>query len=138
MKTYRQTGSGKIINDSNDEDHTANHEDSNYDHTGTKRKSSKQKTYQRNTNAWKDDCKTLLERIISRPDSEPFRRPVDLTQITDYLSIVTEPMDFGTVRAKLFNGQYNNVEEFDDDCKLVLANSKKYNTNKRSRVSYVG
>jgi hypothetical protein len=100
-----------------------------------KRKPSKQKTYQRDTNAWKDACKALLERIISRPDSEPFRRPVDLAEISDYTTVIAEAMDFGTIRQKLFNGLYGNVSEFNDDCKLVFANSKAYNTNKRSRVS---
>jgi hypothetical protein len=46
-------------------------------------------------------------------------------------------MDFGTIRNKLLNNQYNDLKSFDSDCKLVISNSKTYNTNKRSKVSYL-
>ena len=44
----------------------------------------------------------------------------------DYLQKVTKPMDFGTVTAKLVEGQYSRVEDFQSDCKLVLENCVAY------------
>ena len=35
-------------------------------------------------------------------------------------------MDFGTVTARLIEGQYRNVDEFQKDCKLVLENCVAY------------
>lgn len=44
-------------------------------------------------------------------------------------------MDLGTVREELMAGNYRFPKDFQDDVRLIFANSKKYNTNKRSRVS---
>lgn len=35
-----------------------------------------------------------------------------LSKVRSYYSIIKEPMDFGTMRAKLHEGMYNNLEEF--------------------------
>jgi hypothetical protein len=59
------------------------------------------------------------------------------------MSIVTEPMDLGTVGARLRGEplgeqrgeQYTHREQFAADVRRVFANSRLYNTNKRSRVS---
>lgn len=53
----------------------------------------------------------------------------------DYLSVITRPMDLGTVRRKLEERQYSRAEHVAADVRLVFANSRLYNTNKRSRVS---
>jgi cell division septation protein DedD len=44
----------------------------------------------------------------------------------DYLDKVSQPMDFGTVTAKLIEGQYLSVGEFEADCKLVIENCMAY------------
>lgn len=56
--------------------------------------------------------------------------------LKEYLNVISDPIDFGTIRNKLFNNTYNDLKEFDADCKLLLANSKAFNTNKRSKVSF--
>ncbi|KAG7345526.1 bromodomain containing protein [Nitzschia inconspicua] len=38
-----------------------------------------------------------------------------------------KPMDFGTITAKLMEGYYSGVEEFETDCKLVIENCMKFN-----------
>ena len=43
-------------------------------------------------------------------------------------------MDLGTVRARLLAGAYSRADLFAADVRLVFANSRLYNTNKRSRV----
>jgi hypothetical protein len=47
--------------------------------------------------------------------------------IDDYFDIVTEPMDFGTVKKKLTFNVYTSVGEFSSDMKLVFDNCVKYN-----------
>lgn len=44
----------------------------------------------------------------------------------DYLEKVTTPMDFGTVTAKLIEGQYTGISQFEADCKLVIDNCNSY------------
>lgn len=40
--------------------------------------------------------------------------------IDDYFDIIAEPMDFGTIRKKLTNNVYVNIEEFMRDMNLVF------------------
>lgn len=44
-------------------------------------------------------------------------------------------MDLGTVKEELQAGNYHSPRDFYKDVRLIFANSKNYNTNKRSRVS---
>lgn len=36
-----------------------------------------------------------------------------LYKVEDYYEIIKEPMDFGTMRAKLHEGMYNSLEQFE-------------------------
>lgn len=70
-----------------------------------------------------------------RPDSTPFREPVDTMQFPDYLQIIDTPMDLRTVKEDLLGGNYEDPLDFAKDVRLIFQNSRNYNTNKRSRVS---
>lgn len=58
-----------------------------------------------------------------------FHEPVDPAKfnVDDYFDIITEPMDFGSIRKKLNNNVYNNIEEYSHDMNLVFDNCIKYN-----------
>ncbi|MFT7803382.1 bromodomain and WD repeat-containing protein 3-like isoform X4 [Arapaima gigas] len=84
--------------------------------------------------AWKDQCKCLLDYIFECEDSEPFREPVDLSSYPDYNSIIDTPMDFGTVRRTLDEDRYENPTEFCKDIRLIFANAKAFTPNKRSKI----
>uniref|UniRef100_A0A8C3LGW7 Bromodomain and WD repeat domain containing 3 n=1 Tax=Chrysolophus pictus TaxID=9089 RepID=A0A8C3LGW7_CHRPC len=85
--------------------------------------------------AWKEQCKQLLNLIYEREDSEPFRQPVDLFSYPDYRDIVDTPMDFSTVKETLEAENYTSPLEFYKDIRLIFCNSKAYTPNKKSRVS---
>lgn len=85
---------------------------------------------------WRADCRQLLEMMLQRPDSLPFREPVDTIEFPDYLEIISTPMDLRTVKEDLLGGNYEDPLDFAKDVRLIFQNSKNYNTNKRSRVSY--
>uniref|UniRef100_A0A8C4VDM6 Bromodomain and WD repeat-containing protein 1 n=1 Tax=Falco tinnunculus TaxID=100819 RepID=A0A8C4VDM6_FALTI len=85
-------------------------------------------------NAWKEQCKQLLNLIYEREDSEPFRQPVDLFSYPDYRDIVDTPMDFSTVKETLEAGNYTSPLEFYKDIRLIFCNSKAYTPNKKSRI----
>uniref|UniRef100_A0A8C6NBR0 Bromodomain and WD repeat-containing protein 1 n=1 Tax=Melopsittacus undulatus TaxID=13146 RepID=A0A8C6NBR0_MELUD len=84
--------------------------------------------------AWKEQCKQLLNLIYEREDSEPFRQPVDLFSYPDYRDIVDTPMDFSTVKETLEAGNYDSPLEFYKDIRLIFCNSKAYTPNKKSRI----
>lgn len=43
-----------------------------------------------------------------------------------YLAKVQTPMDFGTITSRLFEGEYQDVSEFIEDCRLVVDNCRTY------------
>ncbi|BAT96731.1 hypothetical protein VIGAN_09001200 [Vigna angularis var. angularis] len=44
---------------------------------------------------------------------EIFIEPVDPNEVEDYYAIIKEPMDFGTIRAKLHEKMYKTLEQFE-------------------------
>jgi hypothetical protein len=58
-----------------------------------------------------------------------FHEPVDIKKlnIPDYFDIIDEPMDFGTIKNKLNQNKYMNIQEFLNDINLVFNNCFKYN-----------
>lgn len=59
-------------------------------------------------------CRDILKQLMSKPIAVAFNQPVDpiLLNIPDYPSIVTSPMDLGTVRTKLRTNQYKSILDF--------------------------
>ncbi|XP_055904407.1 bromodomain and WD repeat-containing protein 3 [Eupeodes corollae] len=88
----------------------------------------------RGDDSWQVNCRKLLDMMWVRPDSTPFREPVDTMQFPDYLQIIDTPMDLRTVKEDLLGGNYEDPLDFAKDVRLIFQNSKNYNTNKRSRI----
>lgn len=84
--------------------------------------------------AWKEQCRNLVNYIFDCEDSEPFRQPVDPENYPDYLDIIDTPMDFGTVKRTLDEDRYENPIELCKDTRLIFANAKAYTPNKRSKI----
>lgn len=59
----------------------------------------------------------MLSALSQCPDAWIFKEKVDEKKlgITDYFTIITRPMDFGTMRDKLKKHEYNCIEEFIKD-----------------------
>ena len=59
-------------------------------------------------------CRDLLKDLMSRQSSNPFSRPVDIVKlgIPDYPTVVTHPMDLGTVRDQLRLRYYKSILHF--------------------------
>ncbi|XP_076235164.1 ATP-dependent chromatin assembly factor large subunit isoform X2 [Calliopsis andreniformis] len=69
----------------------------------------------------------LLSDIRHHKDSWPFLSPVTKDEVPDYHDIISNPMDFGTIKYKLNNGEYETLEQFFGDCHLVFDNCQTYN-----------
>ncbi|KAL5550377.1 hypothetical protein UlMin_000553 [Ulmus minor] len=71
----------------------------------------------------------LILDILQRRDThEIFAEPVDPEEVEDYYEIIKEPMDFGTMRAKLHEGMYINLEKFEHDVSLITKNAMQFNS----------
>nr|XP_049707984.1 bromodomain and WD repeat-containing protein 1 isoform X2 [Helicoverpa armigera] len=84
--------------------------------------------------AWRPQAARVLAELLASADAEPFRSPVQAREAPDYWRVVARPLDLGTVRASLMAGEYATAEHFASDVRRVFANSRLYNTNKRSRI----
>ncbi|CEG45812.1 Transcription initiation factor TFIID, subunit BDF1 and related bromodomain proteins [Plasmopara halstedii] len=67
--------------------------------------------------------------ILALRPCEPFRERVNWEEwgLYDYLQVVKEPMDLGTIRSKLAKNEYKKPAEFARDMRLVWSNCKLYN-----------
>ena len=78
---------------------------------------------------WEKAASRLLQTLGRNPKAYIFSEPVNVEalKIPDYPTIVKKPMDFGTIKTKLKECQYNKMQEFMDDMELVFYNCRLYN-----------
>ena len=76
---------------------------------------------------WMTAARQIVSDIFKKEDAWIFLRPVDplKDQCPDYMTVIRNPMDFGTIRKKI--SKYNSKSEFLSDCDLVFANCRIYN-----------
>uniref|UniRef100_A0A3B3RFA1 Bromodomain adjacent to zinc finger domain 2B n=1 Tax=Paramormyrops kingsleyae TaxID=1676925 RepID=A0A3B3RFA1_9TELE len=72
-------------------------------------------------------CSILLSELESHQDAWPFLTPVNPKSVPGYKKVIKKPMDFSTIREKLSNNQYQNLETFIIDVNLVFDNCEKFN-----------
>ncbi|XP_039808890.1 transcription factor GTE4-like isoform X1 [Panicum virgatum] len=74
-------------------------------------------------------CSALLSRLMKHKHSWVFNKPVDASALGlhDYHTIITKPMDLGTVKSKLAAGHYKSPREFAGDVRLTFQNAMTYN-----------
>ena len=69
----------------------------------------------------------ILELLQEHDSQEIFADPVDTDEVPDYLDIVKKPMDFSTMRIKMENFEYCNIDVFEEDFSLMVQNCLSYN-----------
>jgi len=81
-------------------------------------------------------CMDILKEMQKYPLGVYFLEPVDYVklQIPDYPTIITNPMDFRTIKGKLDASIYNTPEQFADDMRLVFRNATTYNADREHVV----
>jgi nucleosome-remodeling factor subunit BPTF len=57
----------------------------------------------------------------------PFEEPVDTAVVTDYLAVVSDPIDLSTIEARLAAGFYRTKDIFCADLRRMCDNCRKYN-----------
>ncbi|XP_040913067.1 bromodomain adjacent to zinc finger domain protein 2B isoform X2 [Toxotes jaculatrix] len=72
-------------------------------------------------------CRVLLAELEAHQDAWPFLTPVNHKAVPGYRKVIKKPMDFSTIREKLTNNQYLNLETFIIDVNLVFDNCEKFN-----------
>ncbi|XP_069558573.1 bromodomain adjacent to zinc finger domain protein 2B-like isoform X2 [Brachyistius frenatus] len=72
-------------------------------------------------------CRVLLAELEAQRDAWPFLTPVNHKAVPGYRKVIKKPMDFSTIKEKLSNNQYLNLETFIIDVNLVFDNCEKFN-----------
>jgi bromodomain-containing factor 1 len=74
-------------------------------------------------------CGAIMRNLKKHRDAAPFLHPVDYIKLNvpDYPKVIKYPMDLTTVDKKLNTGEYDSVEEFINDIRLVFNNCYKFN-----------
>lgn len=87
----------------------------------------KAKTAKDNNTNGLTTCRELLAELEAHQDAWPFLTPVNQKAVPGYRKVIKKPMDFSTIREKLTNNQYLNLETFIVDVNLVFDNCEKFN-----------
>ncbi|KAM7524298.1 hypothetical protein LguiA_014200 [Lonicera macranthoides] len=74
-------------------------------------------------------CGQMLMKLMTHKHGWVFKCPVDAVALglTDYHQIIKNPMDLGTVKAKLDKNEYGSPLEFASDVRLTFKNAMTYN-----------
>lgn len=77
-------------------------------------------------------CSSIVKELSSKKYSSfnyPFLEPVDPVSmnIPTYFDYVKDPMDLGTIASKLSNWEYQTLEQFENDIRLVFKNCYAFN-----------
>ncbi|KAJ3299462.1 Bromodomain-containing protein 9 [Borealophlyctis nickersoniae] len=79
----------------------------------------------------KKSLQTILRKMIATLKQKDhygfFLEPVDTSAVPDYLSVISHPMDLGTMGKKVQRQAYKSCEEFQADFELVISNAKTFN-----------
>lgn len=75
------------------------------------------------------ECAITLKMLMNHPVGWVFNQPVDPVKlkIPDYFSIISKPMDLGTIKHRLGSKQYLSTSQFAADVRLTFANAMRYN-----------
>ncbi|XP_055793881.1 bromodomain-containing protein 1-like isoform X4 [Salvelinus fontinalis] len=71
--------------------------------------------------------RSVLEQLQERDQSNIFAHPVDIKEVPDYLDHIRNPMDFATMRKRIDDQAYSNLNDFESDFNLIIFNCMKYN-----------
>ncbi|XP_020095812.1 transcription factor GTE9-like [Ananas comosus] len=74
-------------------------------------------------------CANILKKLMNHRYGWVFNQPVDPVKlnIPDYFSIISKPMDLGTVNKKLMSKLYVSTHQFAADVRLTFSNAMRYN-----------
>eukprot|EP00474_Spongospora_subterranea_P010172 CRZ10630.1 hypothetical protein [Spongospora subterranea] len=69
----------------------------------------------------------LIRRLKKMDSQQIFHFPVDQTLYPEYVNFCPQPMDLGTVEARLLDGYYETAEKYVADVRLIFSNCAAYN-----------
>ncbi|XP_010885414.2 bromodomain-containing protein 1 [Esox lucius] len=72
--------------------------------------------------------RAVLEQLQEKDQAKIFAQPVNVKEVPDYLDHIKNPMDFSTMRKRINDQVYTNMDDFESDFNLIVFNCMKYNS----------
>ncbi|XP_023655016.1 ATPase family AAA domain-containing protein 2B isoform X2 [Paramormyrops kingsleyae] len=72
----------------------------------------------------------VTKRLATDKRFSIFSKPVDIEEVSDYLEVITQPMDLSTIMTKIDTRRYLTVKDFLTDIDLICSNALEYNPDK--------
>ncbi|KAK2078978.1 hypothetical protein QBZ16_002668 [Prototheca wickerhamii] len=76
---------------------------------------------------WSACSKIMVSLLGNQRTRQYFGAPVDATYAPGYYTVIKTPMDLGTIKTKLDQRRYEDVQAFRDDVRLVFSNCRTFN-----------
>lgn len=70
----------------------------------------------------------IIDLLMGKDEHKFFTQPVDLIAVPDYLEMISNPMDLGTMKENAKNHYYDSLMELKSDFELMIDNCLQYNT----------
>ena len=77
-----------------------------------------------------------MKALTDHHNSWPFRKPVDVRKVPDYLSIIKEPMDLSKVQQKLLDKTFKSKDDFKNDIIKIFDNARLFNSEETVYYKY--
>lgn len=71
--------------------------------------------------------RAVLQQLQEKDNYSIFAQPVSVKEVPDYLDVIKNPMDFSTMRKRIDDHCYRDLDEFESDFNLMIANCLTYN-----------
>ncbi|KAJ8006867.1 hypothetical protein DPEC_G00111670 [Dallia pectoralis] len=72
--------------------------------------------------------RAVLDQLQEKDQAKIFAQPVDVKEVPDYLDHIKNTMDFSTMRQRINDQVYTNLDDFESDFNLIIFNCMKYNS----------
>ncbi|RZC65673.1 hypothetical protein C5167_009362 [Papaver somniferum] len=76
----------------------------------------------------KKEIDLIMDKLQKKDTYGVYAEPVDTEELPDYLEMIENPMDFGTIRKNLEKGTYTKLEQLEADVFLLCSNAMEYNS----------
>lgn len=75
----------------------------------------------------KNEAIEVLNRIMAHPISSPFKQPITEADAPEhYFEKIKRPIDLSTIKTKLQEGKYQNIQQWFDDMELIWTNAETF------------
>ncbi|CAL9695158.1 unnamed protein product [Knipowitschia caucasica] len=71
--------------------------------------------------------RAVLRQLQEKDHYSIFAQPVNTSEVTDYLDVIKNPIDYSTMRRRIDDHVYRSLDDFEADFNLMIANCLTYN-----------